>query len=144
MASHGTKDFVYVADAALATEENLSLMGDNIRFITRLPANFGACGLLIREAVASGSWMGVGQLSHRTVKGKEVCAGYRLHETRVDLYGRKYRAVVVHSDVHDRRRQKRIDKAVEKDALEVKERAGAAFAEGVLLPPRREGGGEGP
>lgn len=59
------------------------------------------------------------------MKGAEVCAGYRLHETRVDLYGRKYRAVVVHSDVHDRRRQKRIDRAVEKDALEVKERAGS-------------------
>ena len=41
-----------------------------------------ACGLLIREAVASGSWVDVGQLSHRTVKGKEICAAYRLHETR--------------------------------------------------------------
>jgi transposase len=123
MASHGTKDFIYVADSALATEENLSLMGENIRFITRLPANFGACGLLIREAVASGSWVDVGQLSHRTVKGAEVCAGYRLHETRVELYGRTYRVIVVHSDAHDRRRQKRIDRAIEKDALAVKERA---------------------
>jgi hypothetical protein len=43
MARHGEK-------------ENLSLMGDNIRFITRLPANFGACGRLISKAVASGSW----------------------------------------------------------------------------------------
>jgi transposase len=60
MASHGKKDFVYVADAALATEENLSLMGENIRFITRLPGNFSACGLLIREAVASGSSGGCG------------------------------------------------------------------------------------
>ncbi len=98
-------------------------MGENIRFITRLPANFKACGLLIREAVASGSWVDVGQLSHRTVKGKEVCAGYRLHGTRVDLYGRTYRALVVHSDAHDRRRQKRIDRTIEKDALAVKERA---------------------
>jgi len=31
MASHGAKDFIYVADSALATEENLSLMGENIR-----------------------------------------------------------------------------------------------------------------
>ena len=123
MASHGAKDFIYVADSALATEENLSLMGENIRFITRLPANFKACGLLIREAVASGSWVDVGQLSHRTVKGTEICAGYRLHETRVDLCGRTYRALVVHSDAHDRRRQKRIDRLVKKDALAVKERA---------------------
>ncbi len=123
MANHGQKDFIYVADSALATEENLSLMRDDIRFITRLPANFGACGQLIREAVSSGAWIDAGQLSHRTVKGKEICAHYRLHETRVELCGRTYRAIVVHSDAHDRRRQKRIDRAIEKDALAVKERA---------------------
>ena len=125
MARHGEKEFTYVADAALATRENLSLMGDDIRFITRLPANFGACGRLISTAVASGSWQEVGCLSHRKVLGKEVCAGYRLQELRVDLYGRTYRAIVVHSDVHDTRRQKRIDKAVGKDARKVLERAGA-------------------
>ena len=77
MARHGQKEFTYVADAALATKENLSLMGDDIRFITRLPANFGACGRLISKAVASGSWQEVGCLSHRKGLGKEVCAGYR-------------------------------------------------------------------
>jgi transposase len=125
MARHGQKEFTYVADAALATKENLSLMGDDIRFITRLPANFGACGRLISKAVASNSWQEVGRLSHRTVKGKETCAGYRVHETRVDLYRRTYRTIVVHSDVHDRRRQKRIDKAVKKDARKVRESASA-------------------
>jgi transposase len=125
MARHGETEFVYVADAALATKENLSLMGDHIRFITRLPANFSACGRLISKAVASGSWQEVGRLSHRKVLGKEVCAGYRMQESPVDLYGRTYRAIVVHSDVHDRRRQKRINKAVEKDAREVLERVSA-------------------
>lgn len=125
MARHGKKKFTYVADSALVTEENLALMGENIRFITRLPGTFTACGLLIDRAVASGAWEDVGRLSHRTVKGTEACAGYRLQETRVDLYGRTYRALVVHSDVHDRRRQKRIDSAVEKDARAVKERAGS-------------------
>jgi len=125
MARHGEKEFTYVADAALATEENLSLMGDNIRFITRLPANFGACGRLIGTAVDSGSWQEVGRFCHRTGLGKEVCAGYRLQESRVDLYGRTYRVIVVHSDVHDRRWQKRIDKAVKRDARKVRERASA-------------------
>ncbi len=125
MARHGKKEFIYVADAALATKENLSLMGDTIRFITRLPANFGVCGRLIGKAVALSSWQEVGPLSHRTVKGKEVCAGYRLQDLRVDLYGRTYRAIVVHSDVHDKRRQKRIHKAVEKDAREVSTRVNA-------------------
>jgi transposase len=120
MARHKEKEFTYVADSALVTEDNLALMGENIRFVTRLPGNFGACGRLIRGAVASGSWQDVGQLSHRTVRGKEVCARYRLQEESLDLYGRTYRAVVVHSDVHDRRRQKRIDRAIRKDALVVK------------------------
>jgi len=144
MARHGEKEFIYVADAALTTEENLSLMGENIRFITRLPGNFGSCGRLISGSVASGSWQDVGRLSHRAVKGKEICAGYRLQETRLDLYGRTCRAVVVHSDVHDRRRQKRIDKAVEKDAKGYLGEGQYTFPEGVLLPPRRAGGSGGP
>ena len=121
MARHGVEHqgFIYVADSALATEDNLSLIGDGIRCITRLPENFGSCGRLIDKAVASGSWQDVGQLSHRKVKGKEMCASYRLQEDTVELYGSAYRAVVVHSDVHDRRRQKRIDKAVRRDMAAV-------------------------
>lgn len=121
MARHGKKECIYVADSALVTEENLALMGENIRFITRLPGTFSTCGVLIKSAVASGSWRDGGRFSHRTVKGAEVCAGYRLHETRVDLYGKAYRALVVHSDIHDRRRQKRIDRAMEADARAVRE-----------------------
>jgi transposase len=121
MARHGMEKqgFIYVADSALATADNLSLIGDDIRCITRLPENFGSCGRLIDKAVASGSWQDVGRLSHRKVKGKEICASYRLQEETVELYGRTYRAVVVHSDVHDRRRQKRIDKVVQKDMAAV-------------------------
>lgn len=113
MARHGVepKGFIYVADSALATEENLSLLGDDILFITRLPENFSVCRKLIGSNV--GSWQQVGQLSSLR---KKTDAGYRLREDLVELYGRTYRALVVHSDAHDRRRQKRIDKAVKKDA----------------------------
>lgn len=38
-----------------------------------------------------------------TIIEKDICASYRLHKEDLDLYGRKYRAVVVHSDAHDRR-----------------------------------------
>ena len=122
MARHGLRDqeFIYVADSALATEANLSVLGDDIRFITRLPENFGVCGKLIGRSVVFCDWQDVGRLSHRRVKGKEVCASYRLREETVGLYGRTYRAVVVHSDAHDRRRQKRIDNAVKKDAETVR------------------------
>ena len=115
MARHGVEAFTYVADSALVTEENLSLLGEGIHVITRLPETFNACGQLIEKAVASGAWQDVGRLSHRRVKGKEICARYRLQEDTVELYGKTYRAVVVHSDAHDRRRQKRIDKTVHQD-----------------------------
>lgn len=121
MSRHGVgeQEFIYVADSALVTKENLSIMKEDIQFVTRLPANFGDCGRLISKSVTLGAWQDVGRLSHRQVKGKEICASYRLQEESVELHGRPYRAVVVHSDVHDRRRQKRIDKAVQKDAAVV-------------------------
>ena len=58
----GKHEFIYVADSALATRDNLLLMKDDIQFITRLPENFGACPELIGKAVAdTGSWQDVGQ-----------------------------------------------------------------------------------
>jgi hypothetical protein len=78
------QDSIYVADCALATEENLALMGDGILFITRLPENFAACGQLITKAVGSGSWRDVGRLTHRIVRGVDICASYRLREENLD------------------------------------------------------------
>ena len=121
----GKHEFIYVADSALATKDNLLLMKDDILFITRLPENFGACTELIGTAVAdTGSWQEVGQLSCRVVKGRNVCASYRIQETTVTLCEKKYRAVIVHSDAHDRRRRKRIEKAVKKDKATIDKTVG--------------------
>ena len=91
MAGHGEKSFIYVADSALITKDNLVLMKEGVDFVARLPENFGVCGRLISAAVASGPWQDVGRLAHRNVKGKEVSARYRLQEKSLDLYGRAYR-----------------------------------------------------
>jgi transposase len=117
MARHGTgeHEFIYVADSALATKDNLSIMKDGVRFITRLPENFGSCAELIDKAIAAGSWQDVGRLSSRIVNGKDICASYRIQDESIDLNGRRYRALIIHSDAHDRRRRKRIDKAIQKD-----------------------------
>jgi len=112
MSRHGVEEFIYVADSALVTKGNLSLL-DDIRFISRLPEIFGVCGRLIREA--SSPWLELGRLTSRKVRGRETGAWYRLREENVALYGKAYRAVVVHSDAHDQRRQKRLDKAVAQD-----------------------------
>ena len=53
MAVHGlgAGAFIYVADSAAVTKENLKTMGKDILFISRLPANFKECGRVIKEAV---------------------------------------------------------------------------------------------
>jgi transposase len=118
MAGHGVakREFIYFADSALITTNNLTIINDDILFISRLPANFGSCNELIGKAVlAVDSWLDVGQLSEKIVKGKNVCASYRIQEETVVINDMNYRALIVHSDAHDRRRQKSIEKALAKD-----------------------------
>jgi transposase len=54
--------YIYVADAALVTQDNLAALGDTL-FITRLPATYSECGRLITEAVAQNTWEAVGVLA---------------------------------------------------------------------------------
>lgn len=53
MAHHGVAPgaSIYVADAAMVTEETLAAGGDTL-FISRLPATYNACGRVIQEAMA--------------------------------------------------------------------------------------------
>ena len=65
LAKHGVAPgaYIYVADAALVTEDHLAALGDTL-FITHLPATYNACGQLIAEAVAHNTWEEVGVLAH--------------------------------------------------------------------------------
>ena len=65
LAQHGVAPgaYIYVADAALVTEDNLAALGDTL-FITRLPATYSECGRLITEAVVHNTWEDVGVLAH--------------------------------------------------------------------------------
>src|SRR5918996_5568544 len=65
MAHHGVGPgaYIYIADAALVTEDNLAALGDTL-FITRLPATYSECGRVIVEAVAHNCWEDVGVLAH--------------------------------------------------------------------------------
>src|SRR6266568_8557877 len=57
MAHHGVQPgaYIYIADAALVTEDNLAALGGTL-FITRLPATYSACERVIGEAVARNRW----------------------------------------------------------------------------------------
>ena len=115
MTRHGIDPgaFIYVADSAMVTRDNLKQAQKNhIHFLSRLPANFGDCDRVIQQAVAANDdqWSNVGILAKTPATNKRPSAHYRVFETQVSLYGTEYRAVVVHSSSHDRRRHKRIDR----------------------------------
>ena len=114
------KAFIYVADSALVAPANLEQLGEGQPFITRLPATYTECGRVISEVVSSNQWEELGQLSRTKPTLNRPAARYRVAEATVTLYGKVYRAVVVHSSAHDKRRQKKIERelAKEKVALE--------------------------
>ena len=118
MAGHGMAEheYIYVADSALVTGNNLTIIDEHILFVSRLPANYAACNEIISKAVADvNSWQDLGQLSQKIVRGKNECARYRAQESTVTIKDKNYRALILHSDAHDRRRQKSIAKALVKD-----------------------------
>jgi transposase len=102
-----------VADAAMVTEENLRLLGDN-PFVTRLPFSYNEASRVVRQAVSQGSWEKAGTLNETPSTPKRPVAHYSITEKTVTVYGREYRAVVVHSTAHDKRRLKRINREIQK------------------------------
>jgi len=122
MSKNGIKNdaYIHVADAAMVTGKNLE-MADlrKILFISRLPANFKACSRAIEEAVAQDQWKDIGTLNQTPSTLKRPAAFYRTFETTVKINKRTYRAIVVHSSAHDKRRHKRIDRRLKKEHKEL-------------------------
>jgi len=109
MREHGVAEeaFIYVADSAMVTEANLARAG---RFITRLPATYHACEQTILKAIDADDWAEVGGIAATSATKTRPAATYRVAEQSVELYGTAYRAIVVHSSAHDKRRQKRLER----------------------------------
>lgn len=127
MAVHGlgAGAFIYVADSAAVTKKNLKTMGKNILFISRLPANFKECGRVIKEAVSKDAWEDIGVIAETKPTQKRPAAYYKSYETEVTLYGESYRAVVIHSSAHDKRRQKRIERELTEEKKAITEKCNA-------------------
>ncbi len=119
MKEHGVADqaFIYIADAAMVTEENLAQAGS---FITRLPATYNECEHVILRAIEVNQWDEVGRISRTAPTQNRPGASYRVHEESVTLYGKDYRAIVVHSSAHDKRRQKRLERELEASLKQIK------------------------
>src|SRR5499427_1315049 len=127
LAQHGVAPgaYIYVADAALVTEDNLAALGEPL-FITRLPATYSECGRLITEAVAHNTWEDVGILAHTKPTQHRPVTSYKVSEGAVMLYGTPYRAVVVHSSAPDKRRQQRLVRAIQASYSTIQSTARAA------------------
>ena len=104
--------YIYIADAALVTEDNLAALRDTL-FITRLPATYSECGRVIAEAVAHNHWEEVGVLAQTPPTKRRPGTSYKVAERNVTLYGKVYRAVVVHSSSQDQRRQKHLERELQ-------------------------------
>ena len=103
--------FVYVADSAFITGKNLDKAAEtHTKFISRLPATYTECSRAIQEAVKAGQWNDIGVISNSAPTPKRQPAYYKTYETTITIEGRDYRAIVVHSSAHDKRRHKRIDR----------------------------------
>jgi len=111
MARHGLAAgaFVYIADAAMVTPGNFTALGENL-FITRLPFTYGEAERVVSEAVEKGPWSAGPPQAPSS--GARKAATYRLCEKAATIDERLYRAIVVHSDAGDKRRQKKLDRAL--------------------------------
>lgn len=133
MATHGLQPgaYIYVADSAVVTEDNLNAVEGKTWLLTRLPATYGECGRIISEAVTRNQWSKIGQLADEPSRANRPTAQYRTYDGNVELYGKTYRAIVVHSSAHDKRRHKRIDKILAQDLKQLenvcKESASTAY-----------------
>src|SRR2546430_7278931 len=127
LAKHGVAPgvYIYVADAALVTEDKLAALGDTV-FISRLPATYNECGRLITEAVAHNTWEDVGVLAHTKPTKHRPGTSYKAYEGEVTLYGTPYRAVVVHSSAQDKRRQQRLARDIQTSSSTMQTTARAA------------------
>ncbi len=111
--------FIYIADSAMVTRKNLEKIGDGIQFISRLPANYKECSRLIKSAIERDEWVELGKLSDTMETTKRPAAVYKTWETKAILHNKTYRAVVIHSSAHDKRRQKRIERELKKAHTEL-------------------------
>ncbi|MBL0714550.1 MAG: IS1634 family transposase [Desulfosarcina sp.] len=119
MARHGLAPgaYVYVADSAFVTPDNLDKADSSPKtwFLTRLPATYNECSRVISQAVQADDWIDIGPLAEERSRPKRPTAYYKAYEGTVELYDRTYRAIVVHSSAHDKRRHKRIDRLLKQD-----------------------------
>ena len=111
------KGHIYIADSALVNEGNLSSIEQTGQpFVSRLPAVYKEEQRAIDAAFEADRRTPVDVLAQKEDPSKKrPSARYKVFETTVTLYGNSYRAIVVHSSAHDKRRMKKLEKQLAAD-----------------------------
>jgi transposase len=140
MHKHGVAEdaFIYIADSAMVTAANLEQIGERTRFITRLPASYNEHERVILDAIEADDWQEVGPIAQTPPTKNRPGASYRVHEGQVSLYGKVYRAVVVHSSAHDQRRLKRLERELNASRNDIEQMAKAAAKQTFFCRPDAE------
>lgn len=127
------EDLIYVADCSFVTDDNLGAVGDDVKFISRMPATFGVVSKVIKQAWDSDQWVFSGFCASR----KEA-AEYWVYETVDKVGGKDFRLAVVWSSSMDSRKEKSIRKRIEKAQVAiVKEATELLGREFVCKPDAR-------
>lgn len=111
LANHLGDDWIYVADSALVTKQNLRRANEyGLKFISRIPDTFSLPDTLRDYVWERGEWEEIGRLSE-----DEDGAHYKLCSVQETLDGETYRFVVVQSSELDRRKARHLEKTIEKE-----------------------------
>jgi hypothetical protein len=76
--------YIYVADSALVTADNLAALGDTL-FLTRFPATYSECGRVIAAAVSHNRWEEAGVLAQTPPTKHRPGSFYKVAESGVTL-----------------------------------------------------------
>lgn len=110
------KNLIYQADSALITTENLAeIQQQKLSFISRLPDTFSLSTELKKEAWSLNNWEMVGSLSD-----KKDAAIYQIQAFERQIKDLPYRFLVVHSNILDQRKEKTLNRAIEKEETKLK------------------------
>ena len=77
---------------------------------------------MIQQAVAAEDWIDIGTLAEQQSRRKRPPTRYRALDSSVVLYGKTYRAILVHSTAPGKRRHKRIDQLLKQDRKQLANR----------------------
>lgn len=110
-------DVYYIADSALYSEDNIKSMGENMKWITRVPSTL----TLSKELLGSDQKLRTGEDSR-----------YSFHETFVNYGNTKQKWILVHSTEMQKRKDitfnKKIEKQMQKAQKELKHLKNTDFA----------------